>query len=347
MTEARRRASRSAFRATATVMLAAPFLSGCVAAALPVLAAGGIITTRGDDRSKTARPPVALPSQAVTASAGTVVVAPGTLPSPVSREVTYADGSVVTVTNALPTAREGVATVGPQMSAAEAEALAPSERDAFQSALTISPPVAQLTGLTELPPPSGYDGKAVASGAQAAFAAFAVEQAAIPVVGSERRSVLLADPFAMTPETRTCSIHPAAVLVDLDPEGTTIDLSRPLSGDRMLAEKLAALRAEGVMVGWTSSQTADRAGEVRKALVSSGLDPAGRDELVLLRFPEERKQTRRDEFARSHCVVAIAGDERADFDELFAYLRNPAAAAPLERLIGAGWFIIPAPLSPN
>ena len=269
MTEARRRSSRSAFRAAATVMLAAPFLSGCVAAALPVLAAGGIITTRGDDRSKTARPPVALPSQAVTASAGTVVVAPGTLPSPVTREVTYADGSVVTVTNALPTAREGVATVGPQMAAAEA--LAPSERDAIPSASTISPPVAKLTGLTELPPPSGYDGKAVASGAQAAFAAFAVEQAAIPVVGSERRSVLLADPFAMTPETRTCSIHPAAVLVDLDPEGTTIDLSRPLSGDRMLAEKLAALRAEGVTVGWTSSQTADRAGEVRKALVSSGL----------------------------------------------------------------------------
>ena len=345
MTEARRRASRSAFRAAATVMLAAPFLSGCVAAALPVLAAGGIITTRGDDRPKPARPSVALPSQAVTASAGTVVVALGTLPSPVTREVTYADGSVVTVTNALPTAREGVATVGPQMAAAEA--LAPSERDAIPSASTISPPVAKLTGLTELPPPSGYDGKAVASGAQAAFAAFAVEQAAIPVVGSERRSVLLADPFAMTPETRTCSIHPAAVLVDLDPEGTTIDLSRPLSGDRMLAEKLAALRAEGVTVGWTSSQTADRAGEVRKALVSSGLDPAGRDELVLLRFPEERKQTRRDEFARSHCVVAIAGDERADFDELFAYLRNPAAAAPLERLMGAGWFIIPAPLSPN
>lgn len=345
MMEARRRASRSAFRAAVPVMLAAPFLSGCVAAALPVLAAGGIITTRGDDRSKTARPPVTLPSQAVTASAGTVVVAPGTLPSPVSREVTYADGSVVTVTNALPTAREGVATVGPQMAAAET--LAPSERDAIPSASTIWPPAAQLTGLTELPPPSGYDGKAVASGPQAAFAAFAVEQAAIPVVGSERRSVLLADPFAMTPETRTCSIHPAAVLVDLDSEGTTIDLSRPLSGDRMLAEKLAALRAEGVTVGWTSSQTADRAGEVRKALVSSGLDPAGRDELVLLRFPEERKQTRRDEFARSHCVVAIAGDERADFDELFAYLRNPAAAAPLERLMGAGWFIIPAPLSPN
>ena len=343
MTEARRRSSRSAFRAAVTVMLAAPFLSGCVAAALPVLAAGGIITTRADDLPKTARPPVALPSQAVTASAGTV--ASGTLPSPVTREMTYADGSVVTVTNALPTTREGFATVGPQMAAAEA--LASSERAAISSGSTISSPPAQLTGLTELPPPSGYDGKAVASGAQAAFAAFAVKQAAIPVVGSERRSVLLADPFAMTPETRTCSIHPAAVLVDLDPEGTTIDLSRPLSGDRMLAEKLAALRAEGVTVGWTSSQTADRAGEVRKTLVSSGLDPAGRDELVLLRFPEERKQTRRDEFARSHCVVAIAGDERADFDELFAYLRNPAAAAPLERLMGAGWFIIPAPLSPN
>ena len=56
------------------------------------------------------------------------------------------------------------------------------------------------------------------------------------------------------------------------------------------------------------------------------------------------KQTRRDDFARAYCVVAMAGDERADFDELFAYLRDPTAALPLEKLVGQGWFIVPPPI---
>ena len=84
---------------------------------------------------------------------------------------------------------------------------------------------------------------------------------------------------------------------------------------------------------------------MRKALIAAGLDPAGRDELVLLRYPQERKQTRLEDFAAEFCVVALAGDERADFDELFQYLKNPAAAAPLEALIGKGWFLIPQPLT--
>ena len=84
---------------------------------------------------------------------------------------------------------------------------------------------------------------------------------------------------------------------------------------------------------------------MRRALRASGLDPAGRDELVLMRYPEERKQTRREDFAKQYCLVAIAGDDRADFDELFEYLKNPTAAGPLDALFGKGWFVIPRPLS--
>jgi len=40
------------------------------------------------------------------------------------------------------------------------------------------------------------------------------------------------------------------------------------------------------------------------------------------------------------CIVDIAGDERADFDERFKYLRNPEAGAGLEPVIGDGWFLI-------
>ncbi|ANY18729.1 hypothetical protein A6F68_00194 [Tsuneonella dongtanensis] len=341
--------------ALATALLAATTLSGCVAAALPVLAAGGIAKTRMDgDEPARNRPAVVLPAEPrpveIASAPAQAQPLPGTLPATV-REATFADGSTVTVINALPAARisgEAAAPVGrtsAQPVVPSGQAVAP-KTDAPAASLPNAAGV-RLTNLTELPPPS-FAPVGGASGTTAtAFAKFAVQQAAIPVVGGERRSAVLADSASMAPVTRDCSIHPAAVLVDLDPQTGTLDLSRPLPADRELVAGLAALRAADVVIGWTSSRTADQAGAVRKALQASGLDPAGRDQLVLLRFPEERKQTRRDDFAKAHCVVAIAGDARSDFDELFEYLREPAAAAPLESLIGAGWFLLPTPLTPN
>ena len=88
-----------------------------------------------------------------------------------------------------------------------------------------------------------------------------------------------------------------------------------------------------------------RAGDIRRTLVASGLDPAGRDELALLRYPDDRKQTRRADFAKEFCLVAIAGDDRGDFDELYQYIKDRDAAAPLDALIGNGWFLIPQPLT--
>ena len=45
-------------------------------------------------------------------------------------------------------------------------------------------------------------------------------------------------------------------------------------------------------------------------------------------------------------VLAIAGDRKADFDEVFDYLRNPdgPVAIALEQFIGAGWFLAPPPI---
>ena len=63
-----------------------------------------------------------------------------------------------------------------------------------------------------------------------------------------------------------------------------------------------------------------------------------------MRYPEDRKQTRREDLAASSCLIAIAGDVRSDFDELFEYLINHEAAAMLDPLIGNGWFVIPAPV---
>jgi len=64
-----------------------------------------------------------------------------------------------------------------------------------------------------------------------------------------------------------------------------------------------------------------------------------------MRYPGDRKQTRRDDLANVSCVIAIAGDSRTDFNELFEYLVKPEAALALELLIGQGWFLIPQALT--
>jgi len=113
-----------------------------------------------------------------------------------------------------------------------------------------------------------------------------------------------------------------------------------------LAEGLARLREADIVVLWLSQADANRVREVADALLLSGLDPAGRDPLLLMRNAEDRKQTLRQEANLDVCVIAIAGDQRADFDELFDYLRNPDNALRLEGMIGSGWFIAPVPLGP-
>jgi hypothetical protein len=182
------------------------------------------------------------------------------------------------------------------------------------------------------------------SGAYRTFAAYVATQAAKPEFGEDRHSALLAAPGTLSPQTATCSIQPPAVLIDLDPAGSTFDPDAAPAPNPPLAQALAALRAQEVGVLWISGATADHAGAIRRALRDSGLDPDGSDELVLVRYAGERKQTRREDVGKSNCVLAIAGDERADFDELYQYLKNPDAALSLEPLFGKGWFLVPQPL---
>ncbi len=319
--------------AVAVTLVAAPLLSGCIAAAaLPVLAAGGVVKSRGDGKPPRTGARVALPAETATAEAPPAgAPAPDPVPATV-RETVFPDGTQVTVTN----------TIARRAPAGPTAAPAPAPADASDGERAV-----RLTTLAALPPPSGTATGASSHRDYAAFADFAAEQAALPVIGSERQSVMLANPDEMTAQTRSCSIQPAGVLIDLDPGAANVDVTKVRPADPGIAARLQSLRTDGVTIGWVSARTADQAGAIRRALQVSGLDPAGRDELVLLRFPEERKQTRRDDFAKTHCVVAIAGDERSDFDELFAYLRDPAAALPLDKLIGAGWFLVPPPLTAN
>ena len=92
---------------------------------------------------------------------------------------------------------------------------------------------------------------------------------------------------------------------------------------------------------WISRLPADEVDRVAEALKSSGLDPTGRDPILLVRNEDERKQVLREEANETVCVVAIAGDRRADFDELFDYLRDRRLETAYDAQLGSGWFLVP------
>jgi hypothetical protein len=292
----------------AGTLCAATLLSGCVAAAIPALAAGGVFESRRhakeDKAASAAQPGVAI---ADPQAAGTAAPQPGTL----VRGHTLADGTRMEVM------------AGP-----------PDPSPATETAPAALTPVAA----TSAPAPGNAAG-------YAALLDFAQTEGAIPPSGNERHSAILAHALDLKPETTECSIHPAAVLIDLDPAGGTLDPAAAVHADPAFAAGLQSLREQGVAIAWISANSADRAGDIRRTLVASGLDPEGRDELALLRYPDERKQTRREDFAKEFCLVAIAGDDRGDFDELYQYNKDRDAAAPLDALIGNGWFLIPQPLT--
>lgn len=153
---------------------------------------------------------------------------------------------------------------------------------------------------------------------------------------------MLATAGSLRPITQECGILPPAVIIDLDPAGGKLDPAAPIALDPVLAEGLAQLRSADVAVFWASGATVVEAGRVRDHLLAAGLDPWGRDPLLLMRRSDDRKELRRREVAQTHCVVAIAGDSKSDFDELFDFLRNPAAGASLDELMGQGWFLTPS-----
>lgn len=148
---------------------------------------------------------------------------------------------------------------------------------------------------------------------------------------------------AVTPPRLACPKPIPAVVVDLDAGPAAFAPGSAGLPSPGLAEGLARLREAGVVVLWVSQAHANDVRKVADALLLSGLDPTGRDPLLLVRKDGERKQTLRQEANLDVCVIAIAGDRRGDFDELFDYLRDPSTAVGLESLIGSGWFIAPAP----
>lgn len=220
---------------------------------------------------------------------------------------------------------------GREPAASPVQALAPS----LPASLPVAGPLASLQ-LTSFDP----DFALMAQRTLDLVAAHKAAAANDPETGP--MSALLIDPVALDGVRKPCLTEQSpAVVIDLDPEGATFV---PPTGPTPLPEHaaaLASLREAGIIIGWVSQSSISATGAVRNALEQSGLDPQGQDVLLLIAHDDQRKQSLRESFARSACIVAIAGDERADFDERFRYLRDPSVGAKPETLIGEGpWFLI-------
>lgn len=177
------------------------------------------------------------------------------------------------------------------------------------------------------------------------FFAYAGEKGAQAAGKARTRSVLLEQGTALTlPKLRQCEGKVPAVVIDLDTGPQAFAPGTVQTPSPALVEGLARLRAAGVVVLWITALPAREVSAVAEALKTSGLDPAGSDPLLLARDRDDRKQLLREDAQRDVCVIAIAGDRKGDFDELFDYLRDRRSGEALDYLLGSGWFIAPPPL---
>lgn len=202
-------------------------------------------------------------------------------------------------------------------------------------------PVAVITNLTELPPPTPSD-FAGASPWQSFFDYALAQGAALKDAEQPESALIVPDGLFIAPKRRPCIQRYPAVVLDLDKAKDAFGPAEARAAPG-LAQGLARLREAEIVVLWLTRLPAAQVTAVAGVLRASGLDPEGKDQFLLIRGPDDRKQVLREEANQDVCVVAIAGDERSDFDELFDYLRTPDGATGLDAMLGNGWFLVPPP----
>jgi hypothetical protein len=184
------------------------------------------------------------------------------------------------------------------------------------------------------------------SNAYLPFAQFALGEAAKRDRGEAARSAVLVERVSLSqPQTIDCGAKPMAVLIALDVAPDTpaeMDIER----QNGFSELLETLRESGIRIAWLAETDERQLGPILD-LLREGEEPVLRDtDLMLVGLPGSyRKQERRWALAQSHCVVAIAGDRKGDFDELYDYLRDQSYAIRLEAFTGRGWFELPHPIA--
>lgn len=120
-------------------------------------------------------------------------------------------------------------------------------------------------------------------------------------------------------------------------------------------EALQAARREGVTVIFNSNRLAANAAQTEAALDGAGLGPAEHGKTLWLRGDDgttsSAKDARRWQIAERYCVIALVGDQLGDFSDLFnakelgpVTRRNAASETMIAPLWGAGWFMLPNPV---
>jgi hypothetical protein len=178
------------------------------------------------------------------------------------------------------------------------------------------------------------------------FARYALDQAERRARGEFARGAVLVENVSLSaPKTMDCGNRPMAAIIDLDVAPGTpaeMDVERQ-NGFSVLLE---TMRESGIRIAWLAETDQTRLKPILD-LLREGNEPVIRDaDLMLVGLPGGyRKQERRWQLARDYCVVAIAGDRRGDFDELYDYLRDQSYAIRLDAFIGKGWFELPHPVA--
>ena len=197
--------------------------------------------------------------------------------------------------------------------------------------------------------------------------------------GTHRGVVLTPDSTLTNPQFLPCGDRPPAVVLDVD-ETSILNLGAEYddlvanrrtfddaSWDRWektgaayvaptpgAKEALDRLRDHGVTIIFNSNRSAANADGAEAALNAAGLGPARHGETLFLAGDDatgHHKDGRRATIAARSCVLAMAGDQRVDFSDLFTSEPNGIAArratvayAGIAEMWGNGWFVMPNPV---
>lgn len=188
-------------------------------------------------------------------------------------------------------------------------------------------------------------------------------QAAARRRGEPLRSVVLAPGATLdAPVYLPCEARPLAAVFDLDEDaegsGDPDARWRRWVGDGTdsvvavpgAIEGVAAARREGVTVIFTSARAPSGAAGVAALLDRLGFGPQTPGETLMLRGAEGTGDAMRQAVAARYCVIALVGDSRGEFSDLFDRTGDTAQrpVAVTETMVaplwGAGWFLLPNPV---
>jgi hypothetical protein len=204
--------------------------------------------------------------------------------------------------------------------------------------------------IPELPSPDGLITGSVASTKlpdhpYADFAKYALAQADKRDAREIGRSAVLVEKVSLAfPKMIECSIKPLAVIIDVDADRNITWDAKPYAAS--LAEVAELLRARDIRLIWFTDGTQNELPEILGPLRSGAFPAVKSDDLISFGAKKgKRKQERRWKLADDYCVVAVAGDTKSDFDELYDYLRDQSFAIRLDAFWNRGWFLLPPPVN--